>query len=112
MIYVLLWIIDNIIPAIFWLFIALGIINTIILCCLADAYEHATAKDTLEYKSKGKKAIRMMIIWFILAIIIPSEKTMYKMLAVYGVKEVVESNIGQKSLLLLEKKLDNELKDK
>lgn len=116
MIYILLWIIDNIIPVLFWILIILGIAKIIGGFCIADKIdEDSKDKEVIErnykYRRKGGYKVLYAIIFFILAALIPSEKTMYKMLGIYGIQGVIESKIGQKSLLLIDKKLDKALKD-
>lgn len=66
-------------------------------------------------EGRDKKPFCKILLFFVplvtfLLIVIPSEKTMYSLIALKAGKEVINTGIGQKAMLLLNKKLDEELK--
>jgi hypothetical protein len=66
--------------------------------------------DPAARKSKPPKWMLWISISMItLLTFIPSERTMWMMAGAYGTQSVVQSEVGKKTLLLIEKRLDAEL---
>ncbi len=86
-----------------------GLIILSILCIAID-------RDFTQQEKENKisKRIKRISAFLLIIFLIPSKKTMYAMLGVNVINKIVENeridSITQKSILLLEKKIDNLLK--
>lgn len=92
----------------FMLFIAISLFMALVGYIMAYTMQSSYSSDKWEFK---KKYILVPVIAGLIASMIPSEKTMYMMLAGYTAQTVVQSDTADKVLKVINSKLDGYLEE-
>lgn len=89
----------------------LGIFAFIVFCIFIFNQTDYHKKEFSSFKAVVRNSLVALLVTVFTAALIPSEKTMYLMLAGYGAQQSIQSETAAKVLKVIDKKLDEYLQE-